>query len=83
MRTVYLNMAEARSFLAEVVLPSGLFSNGVRFKIYNRSYDQIVLKNPKLRRRLVHGITIVDEWGTQDKWFSDDRSSRIPFKECL
>lgn len=75
MRKVYLRMEEERNFTARVSSTSG---TSLRFSIHNSREDQLVLKNPKLRRGLVHGITLVDEWGNQDKWFFDDGVSRSP-----
>lgn len=85
MRTIYLRLKDPSNFKFEIISETphqmALYGRevGPRLSIRNQNgRNRIVMENPKLRRRIVKGITIVEMWGNGSKWFCDTDAAEKP-----
>ncbi len=74
MRIIHIRFTDPKNFSTKIVKESG------RCKqiITNAVNGQIVLWKPQLKRKIVAGVFIVDQWGSYEKWFTDTASKTTP-----
>lgn len=75
MRTVHIRFANKNNFSAEVQDGPG---GGFICVLRNKCGLELFLVDAVVRRRVLTGVSIVDTWGSIDKWYTDKDSSSKP-----
>jgi len=70
MRIIHIRFSDKKNFSTKILKESGILKQ----TIINDVGGRIVLVRPQLKRKIVSGVFIVDQWGSYDKWFTDTGS---------
>lgn len=74
MRKIHLRLSSLEAFTYRLLSRDS--STGAQMIVSARSSSsQMMLKNPKLRRRVTGKVYIIDEWGSTEKWFCEEKTS--------
>lgn len=68
MRIIHIQFKDKKSFDWNILRDG----NETNLAVRNFKGQQIVLHHPQLKRTLVRGVYILDQWGDNEKWFTDN-----------
>lgn len=70
MRIIHIRFTDPKNFSTRIIKDPGMSKH----VITNTTNGQIILLKPQLKRKIVSGVFIIDQWGSKEKWFTDTES---------